>query len=139
MRALLIRLAQVAVVVGLYLSLSACGCPAPTGVEQTFQLNATQGTPLSIDVAGADAAADAAADARRVDAAVPVQTPPIDCTSLASGCVPGGSCLPACNCVLARVEVQRLGAVTNCTLVAGSGPAAVDVHYEVDNGGGCGD
>jgi hypothetical protein len=56
--------------------------------------------------------------------------PPLDCTAMATDCVPAGPCRPACDCVLARDHVIKFGAVESCTLVAGAGPPEVEVRYQ---------
>jgi hypothetical protein len=101
-------------VVGLQLALAValagCGCPTPAHVEQIFLLDAT----ADASAAGADSGAG-----------------PVDCTSAAAGCAPGDACKPACDCVLARAQVSPVGKIERCTLLAGSGPAQVDVRYEI--------
>lgn len=124
-------------------------------LNQLFLLDARPGAPLGAFDAGADAmsidpgsasdasrdasgaassdagAAASSSDAGGVFDAAPVDLPQLDCTSQAAGCLPGGDCLPACNCVLARGGLQRVAAIDGCWLVAGSGAPTVEVRYEV--------
>jgi len=122
-------------------------------LDQLFLLDARPGTPLVAFDAGADArsidpgssrdasgddsgaassdAGDASSDAGGVSDAEPADLPQIDCTSQAAGCLPGGDCLPACNCVLARGGLERVAAIDGCRLVAGSGAPTVEVRYDV--------
>jgi hypothetical protein len=94
--------------------LGACDCPPPGHVDQIFRLDA-----------GADASAGgAASDADGGSGAG-------DCTAAASGCAPGDTCKPACDCVLARAHVAPVGKIEKCTLLAGPGPAQVEVRYEI--------
>jgi len=103
------RGARLAIVGGL-VSIAACTCPDPITLDQVFLLDAT---PSDGGLAGA------ASDSE----------PSLDCTATAAGCVAGGSCRPACDCVLARDRVSTL-AIKSCTLLAGAGPAVVEVRYE---------
>jgi hypothetical protein len=135
----LIRIAQVAVIGAIALSLAACGCPGPSTFDQIFVLDATTGTPARIAFdAGVDAAVDRRADAGAdagIDAGPSMSvagTAPNDCTPAAAGCVPGGACNPACTCVFTRDAVRDVGTVFSCTLLAGDGPARVEAHYQTN-------
>jgi hypothetical protein len=46
--------------------------------------------------------------------------------------MPGGDCLAACNCVLARDGAIPIAAIDSCKLLAGANPPAVEVRYEVN-------
>ena len=113
-------------------ALAACTCPAPTHLDQLFLLDASPGVPLVAFDAGTDAMSiDPGGDAGAVSDAAPPAVPALDCTSAAAGCSPGGACLPACNCVLARGGLQRVAAIDGCQLVAGAAAPTVEVRYEV--------
>jgi hypothetical protein len=119
-----IRLAQLAVAAKLGLSLAACTCPPPLKLDGTFLLDGRPGTPLDAGTAGDGGMMS------MTTPATPAGPPPVlDCTPAAAGCVPGGPCLAACNCVLTRDKVVVL-AVESCTLLAGSGPPQVQIRYE---------
>ncbi len=109
--------AQVAIVGALALSTIACTCPGPITLDQVFLLEATPG-----DGGGL-------ADAGGLPDGGSYQPWPLDCTAMAIGCVPGVQCRPACECVLARddVNVVRL---ESCTLLTGAGPPEVEVRYQ---------
>jgi hypothetical protein len=115
-------------------ALAACTCPAPTHLDQLFLLDARPGAPLAAFDAGADAMSiDAGSDAGAGSDAAPPSVPALDCTSAAVGCSPGGDCLPACNCVLARGGgLQHVAAIDGCQLVAGAAAPTVEVRYEVN-------
>lgn len=51
-----------------------------------------------------------------------------DCTPAAAGCAPGGPCLAACECVVAREQIPGVESVDSCTLLAGGGPPAVEMR-----------
>jgi hypothetical protein len=110
--------AQLAIVGALALSIAACTCPDPITLDQFFLLDATPG-----DGGGL-------ADAGGLADGGSYQPPPLDCTAMATDCVPAGPCRPACDCVLARDHVIKFGAVESCTLVAGAGPPEVEVRYQ---------
>lgn len=131
---------------GLALALAACTCPSPTHLDQLFLLDVRPGAPLvpfdagatamSIDAssssdASRDAALSSEPDAGGGSDAASAVDPSLDCTSSAVGCQPGGDCLPACNCVLARGGLQRVAAIDGCQLVAGAGAPTVEVRYEM--------
>ena len=99
------RIAQLAILGALASSIASCKCPDPITIDQVFLLDATS---------GGDGG----------------QPPSLDCTSTATGCVPGGPCRPACDCVLARDHVFDVGSVQSCTLVAGAGQPEVAVRYQ---------
>ena len=113
-----VRLLQVVACLGgagaLSIALAACGCPPPKQLDQVFLLDATAGTPVITP--------DAGPGAMSID---------LDCTPAASGCVPGGDCLPACNCVLARDQAGLVLAIHSCKLLVGAGPPQVEVRYEL--------
>jgi|HubBroStandDraft_2_1064218.scaffolds.fasta_scaffold32693_3 hypothetical protein len=128
-----VRLARLGVFGGaLAGALAACTCPAPTHLDQLFLLDARPGAPLVALDAGADAMSiDPGSDAGAVSDAASPAVSTLDCTSTAVGCAPGGDCLPACNCVLARGGLQRVAAIDGCQLVAGAAAPTVEVRYEV--------
>jgi hypothetical protein len=101
------------------LCLVACHCPSPITLEQTFLLDASAGS-----------TAEDAADAGTLDADAASSTNTSgDCTSAAAGCQPGGSCEPACACVLARDRIEHTS-VETCRLVENADPAEVVVRYQ---------
>jgi len=112
------RVIQLAVLGALALSAAACTCPGPVTIDQVFLLDATAGDGGGPGDAGGPA-----------DGAVASQTSPFDCTAMAAGCVPGGACRPACDCVLARDGVRTM-AIKSCTLLAGAGAPEVEVLYQ---------
>jgi hypothetical protein len=57
--------------------------------------------------------------------------PPIDCTGAAHGCIPGGDCPAACECVLRRDGRWNVATVQSCILLALAGPPQVEIRYEV--------
>jgi hypothetical protein len=105
-----IRIGQAAALAALALSLAACPCPAPVTLDQVFLLDATNGP-------DAGPAGDASFQ-------------PLDCTPAAAGCVPGGACRPACDCIVARDQIRSVASIQSCTLLADSGPAAVEMRYK---------
>lgn len=151
-----VRLGRLGVLGGaLACVLVACTCPAPTHLDQLFLLDARPGAPLVAFDAGADAmsidpgsardaspdaagavssdAGGAFPDAGAASDAAPPAVPALDCTSAATGCSPGGDCLPACNCVLARAGgLQRAAAIDGCRLVVGAAAPTVEVRYEMN-------
>jgi hypothetical protein len=110
-RALVVRLAQLALIARLSLALAACTCPPPVSIDQVFLLDAHSGSFPDGGMRTTDPAA-------------------LDCTAAAAGCSPGGACKPACDCVIARDGITGIAAVDACTLVAGAGPPAVEIRYE---------
>ena len=106
-----IRLGQAAAVAALTLSLVGCPCPAPVAQDQVFLLDATTAP---------DATASEIYGPRG----------PLECTPAAAGCVPGGACRPACDCVVARDQIRGIASIQSCTLLAGSGPATVEMRYK---------
>ena len=111
------RVAELAIVGAVALSIAACTCPDPITLDQVFLLDAAPG-----DGGGL-------ADAGGLADGGSYQPPALDCTAMATGCVPGGPCRPACDCVLARDHVGVV-VVESCTLLAGAGPPDVEVRYQ---------
>jgi hypothetical protein len=143
--AALIRIAQALVAGALVATAAACQCPPPIPYDQVFALDATAGPPVDTSDAGgggtpmtSDAGGDAmsmAPDASAGTGATSIApAPQLDCTSAAQGCVPGATCKPACDCVLAREALsQRYESVTvkSCTLLAGPGAPQVEIRYNL--------
>jgi hypothetical protein len=59
--------------------------------------------------------------------------PSLDCTGAAGGCVPGGECRAACDCIRRRTGLYAEETIRSCTLLAGAGPPQVKIHFEVPN------
>jgi hypothetical protein len=113
---------------------TAPGGTARDGSTDT-RVDASVGVRVDGSVAGLDGSAGARIDASggdgggARDAAAPY-APPLDCTSMAADCMPGGDCLAACNCVLARDGLIPIAAINSCKLLPGASPPAVEVRYQ---------
>jgi hypothetical protein len=119
---LLGRAARWAAAVSSALSLFDCTCPPPVTVDDIFLLDATPGSPPE----DADGGALTENGADSADAAAPAS---LDCTPATSSCHPGGSCPPACDCVLARDHVRFLK-VVDCRLLDDSEHPQVEARYQ---------
>lgn len=123
------RVAQLAIVGALALSTIACTCPGPITLDQVFLLEATPGDDGGLADAGGLPDAGGVPDAGGQADAGSYQPSTLDCMALAIGCVPGGQCRPACDCVLARDDVNAVQ-LESCTLLTGAGPPEVEVRYQ---------
>jgi hypothetical protein len=108
------------------------GSARDASLDGAGALSSDAGVASSNADGGSSDAGGASSDAGGFSDAATPEVAALDCTSAAAGCAPGGDCLPACNCVLARAGgLQGVAAIDGCQLVAGAAAPTVEVRYEV--------